>query len=164
MTALHEITAEFRQVASALEALEDITPATIDDTLSVYKGAVEDKIKNIARYINDQRTQIAAIKGEEIRLYNRRKAIDSRIEGLKRYTINCMRGTNIASVNDTLFSIKIRKAPAAVIVDTEGDVPAKYRVVKETISIDKKAIKDAIKNGEQVAGVHLEQKDILSIL
>jgi hypothetical protein len=58
--------------------------------------------------------------------------------------------------------LKLKKNPPALVIDDQAKIPSKYEKQKIEISLDKVAIKAAIKAGEEVPGVHLEQGTSLS--
>lgn len=87
-------------------------------------------------------------------LSERKKATGNRIDKLR----DMMQAILSATGEDTLsldeFTVSMRKvAPKAIIMD-ETAIPDAYMVVKK--SPDKKAINEAVKNGEVINGVQLD--------
>ena len=60
------------------------------------------------------------------------------------------------------FTVSYRKSDA-VIVDNEDLIPKDYKTEVTETKIDKKALKEAIKWGAEVAGAHVENRTNLSI-
>ena len=65
-------------------------------------------------------------------------------------------------IQTDLYKIGLR-ASESTIIENEDDVPAKFKVIKQTIVVDKAAVKNAIKNGETVKGAYLQKNNNLSI-
>ena len=64
-----------------------------------------------------------------------------------------------------LFSFGIRKNPPSVVIDEPylENIPARFLIPQDP-TVDKKAMKDALKAGEDLTGLcHLEQTESLSI-
>jgi hypothetical protein len=57
--------------------------------------------------------------------------------------------------------MKVRKNPPSVAIDDLSKVPTKFQHQKIEVTLDKVAIKNAIKAGEKVDGAHIEQGEKL---
>jgi hypothetical protein len=76
-----------------------------------------------------------------------------------------MQTTGKVKFKTPFFSFGIRKNPPSVVIDAVNvrDFPDEYIIESEPI-LDKKALKDALKAGEDLTGLcHLEQTESLSI-
>ena len=76
-----------------------------------------------------------------------------------------LQATGKTKFKTALFSFGIQKNPAAVVID-EGyikNIPDRFLIPQDP-QIDKKAIKEALKAGEDLEGIaHLEQTESLRI-
>lgn len=137
--------------------------------LDEIKMATDEKIDGIASFIKNLESDVEAIKNEKKNLDARIKAKENLIERLK-HSINrhvnllyMDRDTNevdMDKVNKWKFEtarnkISYRKSESVNVVD-ETKLPKKFYEKITTIKADKKAIKDAIKNGDKVNGAVLE--------
>ena len=48
-------------------------------------------------------------------------------------------------------------------MDDENEVPEEYKTVKVTKTVDKAAIKNAIKSGKEIPGAHIETSETIQI-
>ena len=71
--------------------------------------------------------------------------------------------TNTQKVESSEITISIQNNPHKVVITNENDIPDKFLEKKEVQTIDKTKIKEALKNGEDVAGCELIQEKRVSI-
>lgn len=82
---------------------------------------------------------------------------------LKSYLKDSMENTGITKIECPFFKLSIQKNPASVEVFDENLIPDQFKEPVTTWKIDKNAIKEALKNGETVAGAVLLNGTRLSI-
>ena len=143
----------------------DVDAETWFDTIEGLEGEIEDKADGYAKVITQLNADALAIKDEEDRLYTRRKTIENRIKSMKDRLQGMMEVTGKTKFKTALFSFGIQKNPAAVVMDEAyiENIPERFLVPQDP-QIDKKAIKEALKNGEDLSGLaHLEQTESLRI-
>lgn len=119
-------------------------------SLDELKMAREEKIKNVALYIknlrSDQDELKVAIKGLQERL----KASEKKEAGLTEYLKSCMEQGE--TVHDSLYDIKWRKSKRLQI-DEHASLPVMY--LRTKVEPDKVAITAALKDGKEVPGCQL---------
>ena len=103
------------------------------------------------------------IKEVESRQHKRRTSIESKIKHLKEYLRFNLEKTNTQKVESSEITISIQNNPHKVVITNENDIPDKFLEKKEVQTIDKTKIKEALKNGEDVAGCELIQEKRVSI-
>lgn len=91
------------------------------------------------------------------------KAAKTAEERLKEYVKTTMQMTDKKEIEGQDFRIKLSPTAPKVTVKDESKVPNKFMVEKLVISPDKKAILQAIKSGEVVEGVILEESFSLRV-
>lgn len=154
MSALYELTAEFKAVADRLEEME-LDAVTIRDTLDGYSTDFDNKVVAIASLIRNIESTAVAIKEAEDQMATRRKALDNRAAWLREYVINNMKAIGKESVDCPFFSVKVRTNRPSVIVADDAYIPIAYRVEKMVVTPDKKALLKALESGEKLEGVSL---------
>ena len=164
MSTLYELTADFQNLLMLAED-PDTDPQAFADTLEGIEGAIEDKADNYAKVIRTLEADAAACDAEAKRLRNKKQTIENNIKRMKSALQFAMRMTGKTKFKTALFTFGIRKNPASVVIDAANvrDFPEQYIIESEPI-LDKKALKDALKAGEDMTGLcHLEQSESLSI-
>jgi len=164
MTALYEIAAEYRDAATKLAEL-DLDAQTVADTLEGLSGDLETKAQNVAFFVRNLEATAAAIKQAEADMAARRKAMENRADGLKRYIFESMTVAGIEKIECPHFRLAIKNNPAAVDVFEPGLVPASFMRTPEPPppALDKTAIKEALKAGQDVPGARLTSGQRLEI-
>lgn len=149
MASLYSIRQEIENFEYELdEETGELLNALVWDDLQM---AYEEKVENIACYIKNLRSDIAAFKEEEAALAKRRKAAERRVEYLSGLLAENMEGQKFSTAK---CAISFRKSETLEVDDMKL-LPAELLRVKNTIEADKVAIKAAIKSGIEVNGCRL---------
>ena len=127
------------------------------------------KIENIGCYIKNLEADVEAFKKEEDNLEKRRKSTERKIEGLKRYLNGYLMACYPNDSDRAKWKFKspkvvlgYRKSSSVEVPDIEK-LDKKYLKITTKVDLDKKAISDAIKNGEEVKGAFIKQNINLNI-
>lgn len=162
--ALYQIADLYLQDLHKLADLE-LDEQTLSDTLESLGGELEVKATNVAAFAMNLEASAKAIKEAETKMALRRKAIEKRSERLKAYLKENLERCGIHRIEGPHFLIAIKKNPPAVAVEAPELVPPKFMRIPPPppAEIDKKAIADALKSGEDVPGCRLEQGTRLEI-
>lgn len=160
---LYELTEEFLQL---LELAEDpeTDPQVFEDTMESVGAEWVSKAEGYVKVIKQIEADAAAIKAEEKRLSERRKAAEKNADRIKQTLKAAMEVTGNTKIKTELFTVSVRKNPESVVIDTEdmNDIPGQFFVYTKTIN--KTELKRALKDGEDLTGVaHLESGTSLSI-
>jgi hypothetical protein len=115
----------------------DLDEQTVSDTLEGLSGELEVKATNVAMFCRNLEVSAEAIKLAEGQMANRRKAIEN----------------------------SVKKNPPAVHVEAPELVPAEFMRIPPPPPpvVDKKAVADALKAGQDVPGCRLEHGTRLDI-
>ena len=81
------------------------------------------------------------------------------MENLEKYLSNMLEG---AKFENERVKVSFRKTQS-VIIDNLEELNEDYLRFKTTCEADKKAISEAIKNGQAVTGAHMEEKLSMSV-
>ena len=165
MATIYELTSDYLNLLELAED-PDIDEQAFLDTLEGIEGALEDKADNYAKIMRMLETDAKGIKAEEERLAKRRKTIEGNVSRMKSALQYAMESTGKVKFKTTLFSFGIQNNPASVVMDEQDieNIPERFLKYKDP-EIDRNAIKDAIKAGDQDAMdiAHLEQSQSLRI-
>jgi hypothetical protein len=163
-TSLYVLTGEYLAVANKLSDA-DIPPEVIADTLEGIAAPLEEKATNVGCFIRNLEASAESIKLAEKQMAERRKAIEAKAEQVRRYLFENMKRSGISKIESPYFSLTIKKNPPSVVIDDENAIPADYKVTPPPppTAPDKKLIAQAIKDGYEVPGAHLEQGERLEI-
>jgi hypothetical protein len=157
---LYEITQEAQYLAALLET-EELTPE-LEQALIINQDQLQAKAVNYAKVIANYQAESDAIEQEIKRLKAMKESRDKKVEWLKESVKNAMLVSGIEKVESPLFKISVRRSEA-VEVDVVEALPNAFQNVKNVVTADKVAIKEAIKRGENVLGARLVENFNLQI-
>jgi hypothetical protein len=160
MATLYELSNDYINLI-ALADDPDIDEQAFMDTLEGIEGALEDKADSYAVVIAEIEAKVDKYKKEIDRLTALKKAGETTIDRVKRNLEGAMRATGKIKFDTDFHKFSIQKNPASLVIDDETKVPVHFLKIKE--EINKAAIKDAIKAGEEFDFCHMEQSESLRI-
>ena len=156
---LYELTQQYKQLQ---EMADDLDPMVLKDTLESIEESIEDKAENTAKLIRSWEAEAKAIKEEEKRLADRRKALENRVSNTKAYLFEQMELAGLEKVKRPTLTVSIANNPPSVEVIDPEKIPSLF-MIEQKPAIDKKAILAALKNGSEIDGCALKQEKGLRI-
>ena len=160
MANLYEITREALELASLLET-EEFTPE-LEQLLVINQEQLQVKAGNYAKVIANIQSDADAIDTEIKRLKAMKESKDRAITRLKDAVREAMLVSNIDKIESPLFKLSLRRSES-VEVDSVEALPGAFLNVKNVVTADKVAIKEAIKRGENVIGARIIENFNLQI-
>ena len=165
---LYELMSEYKNFLTAVEN-GDIPEEAIADTLEAIEGDIDVKIDNIACVLKVLEAEEAAIKAEEDRLAQRRKVKANAKERTKTYLSDMLMAMGKTEFESPRNKISFRKTPGKVVFDDEkafiewAVVNADNLLNYGKPTVDKTAIKTALADGVELAGVRIESGQSMTI-
>lgn len=163
---LYELTNDYLALLNAIDN-DEIPEEAIADTLEAITAGIEEKADSIACLLKNLDADIVAIKAEETRLAERRKAKEKSIERIKQYLSESLQNAGIDKVETARNRITFRKSEAVEIVD---EVFIKWAQMHRDDLLtyaepkaNKTAIKSALKDGIEIVGAELRIKNNIQI-
>lgn len=154
------------QITSAFPMLMEQEEMTEEDKIKVEEELtklLQEKSQSIIGYYRNNELTIQAMKEEEKRIAEIRKALENRNEKFKKYVKECMENAGFTKIETTLGSLSIARSPISIEIVNEDEVPSEYKTKIVTTKTDKKAIADNFKaTGEVPNGiiVHTENTNL----
>lgn len=133
---------------------EEMSPSLKEELEKELTALLHEKSQNIIGYMRNIELTIDAMKTEEKRISEQRKALENKIENFKSYVKECMESNGFQKIDTGLGSLTIAKNPMSVEIENEDEIPSEFKQKIITTKIDKNAIKKYIKEtGEIIPGV-----------
>lgn len=138
----------------------DMETGEIIDTEKLDQLAMErdTKIENIACWIKNLSAEAAALKEQKQVFADRQKAAEGKMESLKKYLSSYLNGQKFSTEK---IAISFRKTSSVNVTDMTL-VPEEYLKYAEP-TVNKTAVKDAIKAGLVVPGAEITEGQSISI-
>ncbi|MGE4213804.1 MAG: siphovirus Gp157 family protein [Anaerotignaceae bacterium] len=161
MASIYEITGDWLEVQNLI--LEgEIDEETLKNTLECIGCEFEDKAVAIAKMRKNTSGVALAIKAEENRLADRRKAIENANKHLNDILYEAMKITGKTKFKTDLFTFAIQKNPPSLKLVDGVEIPKEY-LIEQTPTVDTATIKEEIKAGAKFDFAELVQGESLRI-
>ena len=156
----------------AVDPLEENGEALLQgimDTLEGIEGELNEKAEHVALFVKSLEYDAAAIRAEEWRLQERRKAKEQKISRLKTYLQEQLLRVGKKKLETPRAVIRIRQNAEAVHIDDEqallafGTANHADYLTPQPPKLDKQKLKKAMQAGLCVTGAHLERSTSLQI-
>ena len=159
---IYQIEQEYLNLANQLiESGGECSPE-LELQLTINQDQLEQKARGYGFVVKQMENDISIIDAEIKRLSELKKSRLKTIDRLETTVSNAMQLYQIEKLETPTLKISFRKSES-VEIDNEGDIPAQFLKEKITYTIDKVAIKEAIKKGEVVIGARLQQNKNIQI-
>ena len=151
---LYEIQDNIRQAIEQgfNEETGEIFDASDIEALQIQR---DEKIESIALYIKDLAAEAKAIKDERAALAKRQQTAENQAELLKKYLAKCLDGQKFKTAR---VAISYRKSQTVELIDGLDINQLPHQFLREIApEVDKTALKDALKEGQEIYGVYLQE-------
>lgn len=156
---LYELADKYKELSER----EDLDPEVLHDTLDSINDALEDKADNIAAWIDDLTSAAKRKKAKAKEWNDSAKADLNKADSLKKYLIQELTYAGKKKMETDRFLLSTRNNTPSTVIDDETLIPDTFKNTKVTKSVDKAAIKEAIKLGKDVPGAHLQASKSITI-
>lgn len=148
------------EINEAILACLDLETGEIldDERLTELQIAREEKIKGVAEWYINLLAEAKALKEEKEKFAQRQKVAENKATSIKKWLDNALQGENFKT---TTVQVSYRKSER-IVIDDIYKVDERFLKYAEPTA-DKAEIKKALKQGEEITGVHLETKQNISI-
>lgn len=157
---LYEISDAIRQALDHIELDEETGEILSADELHAVEAEAAEKIEATALYLRELDAEAKAAKDEADRMLDRVKSMQKRSDYLKAMLLDALHATGKVKTGRVTVSIRTTQA---VQINQEQAIPEAFTTVKTTVSPNKVAIKQALLDGVEVPGCHLEARESVSI-
>ena len=154
MLSLYELETQYKDLLDQYADGEDFE--AWNELLDELTGAIDVKVTNIALVVKHLQAEESAISEEIKSLQTKKSARSAKIDRLKAYMLEGMQAAGIEKTTDVRAEVRIQKNPPSVAVYQDKDIPSQYWIAQEP-KLDKKAILERLKAGEDVPGTELRQ-------
>lgn len=159
---LYSIEMDYLRIADMLIDNGGEIDEETETALAINKDHLEVKASGFALLTKELDRKSDSIDAEIERLTKLKKSYSTASDRLKSAIENAMKLYGIDKIEGELIRLSFRKSSAVSITD-ENLITAEYKDKKETETISKTRIKDALKEGKQVAGACLVENKKLQV-
>ena len=154
MKSLYDITIDQKILINEIEKMEGELTPEMEARLVITKSEIQQKTIAYLEVIQSKESFNLLIDNEVKRLNQMKKTNNNVITRLKDNLLIAVKTFGNFSVGTQKFGT-IKSSSIQVDPDKVNALPKEYKTIKVTEAPDKKALKDALKRGEEIDGVSL---------
>ncbi len=162
MANLIELSMAYKNLAELVHN-EEVDTEMLEEALQGVEGELTEKLESITYILRGMESDTEAIDKEIERLTKRKKSLKGSYDRLKDYMLVSMRVAGTTQIKTPLNTWSVRKTPPSLIIEDENNVPNDFKQEVVKVHIDKKALKQALKEGAEFEGVKLVSKETINI-
>ena len=134
----------------------DIDSETLADTLESLELPRNEKLDNLASWIEENKMKIEWLKGKRKQLSDVETQLKKQTDRLQDFLTQAIDDSGKKEIQTENHLLKPRNYRDSVIVEATKDLPIDYVIRKEVIQPDKKLLYKDLKAGKEISGAHLK--------
>ena len=155
----------YEMTAAQKELYELMTSGEIDE--EVYADTMEgigiaEKIEGYCVVENELSGDLQKIESEIERLNEKKKSIENNIKRLRARLGDCLLSMDTTKYSAGTYTV-YRRETEQIIIDDLQKIPAEFLKTRVSETPNKTLIKERIKEGKEVSGVHLQTNQSITI-
>lgn len=159
---LYELTEMYQNIWD-LVGDDEVDLDSLEKALSSIEDNIEAKAENTAKLIKGIEGDISILKEEENRLAKKRRTLENKQKNIKKYLEMQFKVMEINKIKTPLFTVSLQKNPPSIEIINEDLIPEQFKNAVTTISVAKKDLLEAIKDGQTIEGAKIKQGESLRI-
>lgn len=135
---------------------KDLDPETLKDTLESLELPRNEKLDNVATWIEENNMKLQWLKEKKRRLSDVETSIKNQSERLQEFLTQAIDDSGQKEIQTENHILKPRNYKDSVIVEATEKLPIDYIVCSEVVKPNKKLIYEDLKKGKSIRGAHLK--------
>jgi hypothetical protein len=160
MANFYELGTQYKQLLEMMQGEEDIPEDQIADILSASAEVLDHKASAVAAIIKQLEHDAGIHKDIADKHYDKAKRTLNRAEKLREWAVTSMKAAGVKDAGNVEHHLTLPKPRPSVFIVDQSKLPERFVHPTVEYKVDKKAIKAAIDDGEQIPGaeIRFEQK------
>ena len=135
---------------------KDLDPETLADTLESLELPRNEKLDNVATWIEENNMKLQWLKEKKRKLSDVETSIKNQNERLQEFLTQAIDDSGQKEIQTENHILKPRNYKDSVIVEATEKLPIDYIVCSEVVKPNKKLIYEDLKKGKSIRGAHLK--------
>lgn len=135
---------------------KDLDPETLKDTLESLELPRNEKLDNVATWIEENNMKLQWLKEKKRQLSDVETSIKNQNERLQEFLTQAIDQSGQKEIQTENHILKPRNYKDSVIVEETKKLPIDYIVCSEVVKPNKKLIYEDLKKGKSIRGAHLK--------
>ncbi len=149
---LFELNDNYKTLASR----DDLDPTILKDTLESIKDDRNTKLDNLASWADQLKSEIDFMEDKQRSWKDEIIYRKNKLTWIKKYITDVLDDAGIKKIATENHLLSARNFKASTIIDSDKNLPDKFKINETTTKPDKQAIYQALKAEEEVPGAHLK--------
>ncbi len=162
MPTLQDIEHEIANILAVAEELSEDQEELALEYLEELAIAEIEKIDAVGYAVRKRQSEIEFLKSEETRLKNRRQAMERRLADFKAYLAELFQNEEIQKIKGNATTAYLRRSSSVEVTDI-SQLPSDYVETRIDFVPRKTQIRDALKQGQEIPGARMQEKQSLVI-
>lgn len=135
---------------------KDLDPETLADTLESLELPRNEKLDNVATWIENNQMKLDWLKEKKRQLSDVESSIKKQTDRLQKFITAAIDDSGQKEIRTENHILKPRNYKDSVVVEETKKLPIDYVIRTEAIRPDKKKIYEDLKAGKSISGAHLK--------
>lgn len=135
---------------------KDIDPETLADTLESLELPRNEKLDNVASWIEQNQMKLNWLKDKKRQLSDIEASIKKQTEKLQKFLTTAIDDSGQKEIQTENHILKPQNYKDSVVIEATKDLPVDYIVCSEVVKPNKKLIYEDLKKGKTIKGAHLK--------
>ena len=135
---------------------KDLDPETLADTLESLELPRNEKLDNVATWIENNQMKLQWLKEKKRQLSDTETAIKNQTDRLQEFLTAAIDDTGQKEIQTENHILRPRNYKDAVVFEDTRKLPIDYIVTSEIVKPNKKLLYDDLKKGKSITGAHLK--------
>ena len=135
---------------------KDLDPETLKDTLESLELPRNEKLDNVATWIENNQMKLDWLKAKKRQLSDVESSIKNQTDRLQEFLTRAIDDSGQKEIQTENHILKPRNYKDSVIVEATEKLPIDYIVCSEVVKPNKKLIYEDLKKGKSIRGAHLK--------
>ena len=136
---------------------KNLDPETLKDTLESLELPRNEKLDNVATWIEENSMKLQWLKEKKRQLSDVETSIKNQNERLQEFLTKAIDDSGQKEIQTENHILKPRNYKDSVIVEATEKLPIDYIVCSEVVKPNKKLIYEDLKKGKSIRGAHLKK-------
>ena len=157
---LYAIEEELQSLLDTVEVCPEELRPELEARIAEYVGSEIAKVDGIGRVLSSLDAVQSHARAEIERLQARRQAAENNARRLEAYVLHVIQQRAGKPLKGQYFTLYAGHSQA-LIVDNADLVPERFKRTTIVVDVPKTPVKEALKKGETIPGVHIEEREYL---
>lgn len=135
---------------------KDLDPETLKDTLESLELPRNEKLDNVATWIENNQMKLDWLKDKKRQLSDVESSIKNQTDRLQEFLTAAIDDSGQKEIRTENHILKPRNYKDAVVVEDTRKLPIDYIVTSEVVKPNKNLIYEDLKKGKSISGAHLK--------